>query len=427
MSDVQQLRVEVQRTLRQASDEQLLRVIQFIDHLPSRRQFDDIVAGVRHRLAVVRPARPMTLGRVLTVPFEDLLLDAGGTSTADWLIPRDVLLVLHRLVLERLPADLTRKLDAGCANRAMDDHAAVLEVGRQLWPAAAAILEERLQDPTALSRIERLSDVVVPRLRRLALLLAHADALVEELGQLPPKPMGRLREEQVLAVLSLLTALRTISVDLFRCGCTILVRRSSKPGEVLWMMAEHDFGLKGDERTRLLTDAARECLEDVDATAALVERLRGKSTVAAADAALKMASIVGSLERAPSSIPVCQRQLSAVKAKASDTVLRTYEAGIGGEMYAMLEGLAAPTRASDEEALDAEAAARAIKKVEQAAGQLGLGHTVNRIMQRELVRYRSTLLAKQRSSDADDDAMDGVRLVEILFGSDEAMKLYEEL
>ena len=428
MSDIVQLRGEVRRTLGQASDEQLVRVMQFIDRLPSRSHFDDIVATVRHRLAVVRPARPMTLARVLTVPLEDLLLDAGTRSAADWLVPRDVLQILHRLVLEALPADLAQRLTADCANRLMNDNDAVLGIGRQLWPVATTVLEQRLQDPSALSRLEKLSDAVGPRLQRLSQLLACADQLVEDLLQLPPKPMGRLSETQALAALALLTNLRAGSVDLFRGGCTILVRRSSNPGEVLRMVAEHDFGLKGDERKGLLTDATRECLDDVEATAALMGRQQG-SAAATADAALKMASMIESLERVPSSVPVSPQQLAFVKAKASEAVLRTYESGIGGDVYAALDGIASGLRAGDDDVLAAECMAIAMKKVEQAGGRLGQGYALNRIVQRELSRYRKALELppSSRRDDAAGNLMDGVRLIEILFGPDEAMRICEQL
>ena len=57
-----------------ASDEQLLQVVGLIDTLDRRGPVDQLLAPVRGRLALLRPPRPITLGRVLILPFEDLLV-----------------------------------------------------------------------------------------------------------------------------------------------------------------------------------------------------------------------------------------------------------------------------------------------------------------------------------------------------------------
>ena len=59
-----------------ASDEQLLKVVGLIDTLDRRGPVDRLLEPVRDRLALLRPARPVTLGRVLILPFEDVLVPA---------------------------------------------------------------------------------------------------------------------------------------------------------------------------------------------------------------------------------------------------------------------------------------------------------------------------------------------------------------
>ena len=62
------------RDLTEASNEQLLRVVGLIDTLDRRGPMDRLLDPVRDRLALLRPPRPLALGRVLILPFEDLLV-----------------------------------------------------------------------------------------------------------------------------------------------------------------------------------------------------------------------------------------------------------------------------------------------------------------------------------------------------------------
>ena len=67
---------ELNRDMSVASDEQLLRVVGLIDTLDRRGTVDGLLAPVRARLALLRPPRPLTLGRVVVMPFEDFLVPA---------------------------------------------------------------------------------------------------------------------------------------------------------------------------------------------------------------------------------------------------------------------------------------------------------------------------------------------------------------
>ncbi|MFX8410435.1 hypothetical protein ABTL60_19390, partial [Acinetobacter baumannii] len=61
------------RDLAQSSDRQLVKIVGIIDNMSDRGGLDAAVDRVRHRLAVIRPARPLTLARLLFNPVEDLL------------------------------------------------------------------------------------------------------------------------------------------------------------------------------------------------------------------------------------------------------------------------------------------------------------------------------------------------------------------
>ena len=49
-------------------------MVGLIDTLDRRGSMDRLLDPVRDRLALLRPPRPLALGRVLILPFEDLLV-----------------------------------------------------------------------------------------------------------------------------------------------------------------------------------------------------------------------------------------------------------------------------------------------------------------------------------------------------------------
>ena len=62
----------------------MLRVVGLIDTLDRRGAVDDLLAPIRDRLALLRPARPLTLGRILILPFEDVLVPAHEVWPELW-------------------------------------------------------------------------------------------------------------------------------------------------------------------------------------------------------------------------------------------------------------------------------------------------------------------------------------------------------
>ena len=142
-----QLRREIELSLRQATDDQLVRVMAFIDRLPGRTQVEDLVEAIRSRLALVRPSRPITIPRILTLPIEDLLSTPSAGGDSKWLMPRALLVPAHRIILSILPnADLQR-YERMAGKRNMDDEETVLEIGNEVWPRGAEALRECLANP----------------------------------------------------------------------------------------------------------------------------------------------------------------------------------------------------------------------------------------------------------------------------------------
>ena len=178
-------RPALDRDMVAASDEQLLRVVGLIDRLDHRGDVDGLLGPVRDRLALLRPARPLTLGRVLVLPFEDLLVPAGEAWPNRWCFPRERLAELIGQVAASLPGSMLAGLRARAAGQSMISAEIVQEIGAALWPAAAVIVADRAADGGT-------APDLAAQLAGIAPLLTLAPTLVPTVWELPPRPMGAL-------------------------------------------------------------------------------------------------------------------------------------------------------------------------------------------------------------------------------------------
>lgn len=422
------LRTEVEAALWQASDDQIVRVMRFIDRLPVRARVEDLVVAIRPRLSFIRPARPLSVTRVLTLPFEDLLIDSGTRPASEWLVPRDFLPTIHAIALAGLPEALAGRLDRLGDGRLMDDAEAVLDLGAEIWPLAA----ERLGRVLTGDERPELGPVARLRLAGPTLILEHGEELVRFLAVLPPRPMPDLADEERNAALSLLMAARHASFDHFRCAYAILMRRSSDPGSIQELLAENAVDLSAAERALVLREAAVGCVNEIDALqSALAEGGAGRPVADTAEAAARLAALVESIERAPPVAALEGRQIRASRANACAAIARGFTAAVDGEMLRTFARIAdARVPASDDEVAMAEAVARSTRRIELAGNRLGLGDQLGAILEREFRAYRDLLRRKLVALSALDDSsrraaaiMDEVRLVEIVFGADAAIRL----
>lgn len=425
------IRREVETSLKRASDQQLARIMQFIDRLPSRAKLDAVVEQVRGRLALVRPARSMTLLRVLALPFEDLLVPPELAATSPWYAPRDLVATLGGLTMTALPETERRRAAAMADGRTMDDQAAVLDLGAILWPAGAAAARDALAKGTVVKGDEMRRRA----LTGVAAVLDYGEEIVTFMEQLPPRPMPRLREDERGAAMSLMYSLGQASPDLFRYAFTMLVRRSSEPMEFFDLLLNADFGIPPEVRDLVLKEAAHECLTEVDHMGRDMDASPDRPVAAGAEAALRMASLIESLESAPPQVKLNAKQLAETKRRASSSVVKTYQGALSGEMRDTFQAVANPPQgdlAPDEEVARAEMTARATRKLELAGGRLGAGAELERTMATQFADYREQIIKKADKTRGPRMArlskvMDEVRLVEIVFGPDVAGDVLRDL
>lgn len=173
---------DVSNELRDAADAKILKVTRMIDLLPRRGEADLLLEPVRHRLATLRPPRPVTWVRLLFTPFDPLLVPAAGWRPGDLSVPRSLLGPLSSLLQDCVPAAMLN-----LASSLGADHAALTRAAAPLWAAVAARLAD-LAIPQSWSSPEwqkqhgLTPSLIVPLLPALRLVLSRA----VELRTLPP-------------------------------------------------------------------------------------------------------------------------------------------------------------------------------------------------------------------------------------------------
>jgi hypothetical protein len=124
------------QSARQASDDQLLRLVALLDRMPVRGEADRLIEAARPRLRGRMPERPLNMTRLLFLPLEPLL-----TAPRDWRgeptrVPRHAILPLSDGLRAQEPA-LVREVEEALAGRGVTQLALCTALGDRLWPVAA--------------------------------------------------------------------------------------------------------------------------------------------------------------------------------------------------------------------------------------------------------------------------------------------------
>ena len=209
-------------------DEKLRQVIRLVEASGQRRTLEPALATFRPRLRRLRPRRPLTLSRLLTLPFAPALDHTPGGQWP-YSIARERLSDWQKRMVERLDPPTLAATRALIAGRAADDEAAILEAGRRCWPAAAAVLAaEVVPGETEVIAVER---------HRIADLLAIGAQLVPLLGRLPP-PLAPGDDDDRATLGALLALAEAGPPDRLGVLAASLLRRASQPAALVRWLRE---------------------------------------------------------------------------------------------------------------------------------------------------------------------------------------------
>lgn len=130
----------VARALSDAKDEQLMRVVAFVDGLGVERgAADRLLEGVRPRLAAMGLPRPLSFTRLLFMPLDPVIVPSAAWRPGSAQFPRGAIMPLATALHVALGATAAA-MDAACDGRSTDDTETINASGAVLWPAAAAAI-----------------------------------------------------------------------------------------------------------------------------------------------------------------------------------------------------------------------------------------------------------------------------------------------
>ncbi len=412
---------QLSAALASADDAKLCSVVAVIDRQPGHGALDCLIAPHRPRLARLKPPRPLTLERVLTLPLEPALVDQQGWVAGSYRIPRSHLPALHGAVREGLEPGLVRSMTETLEGKTSLDVGAELAAGRRLWPAAAATLDALLERSRG-----RLGELSIS-LRLAAHLLATGEKLVEVLWHLPPPPILSFSGEERRRVVALLQAASVRGAEAFALVVDLLGARCDSPLLVLEPLLAGESALGPRERRDCAARVADACLHELargvadslgnpeappDRIAALVVRVMSSLE--------SLAEVASRLDPDRHMVRKLTRKTAELAEETTRRVLKEIKQAFERDDGTVpLHGY--------------ERAARSVARLRLVAPRLVIASKLRDLLRCAEERYTSAFdafLARRRQQGRvaaldDPEIMERLRIIEILFGSPVAVELWE--
>ena len=392
------------RLLDAVDDRKLQQVLQLVEASGQRRRLEPALAALRPRLRRLRPRRPLTLPRLLTVPFEAVLV-RGAEPDRPFSIARNRLGDWHERVLAGLDPATARLALSRIDGRSADDRSAIADAGMLVWPAAAGLLAadalpgERPEDETARHRAADLSAIAVD--------------LVPLLWRLPSQ-LPLLDPDERQTVGAILALAENGHPDRPGLLATMVLGRAIRPSLLAPTLLD------------LAPAALRRPLQAVADAFLAHHRADLERRITASEMAecMPLGTLADELWRlADALVGVDGRSLEAQKPDTETTALRQRAAAVASERYALsiarvLAPLSDPAAALPAAVKAREVEARRLARLGRAARRLAPDSPIERLTEAALGRMLQPGPSGDRPIGIDD-----ARLVEILLGPDAAWQL----
>ena len=403
------------RDMTGASDEQLLKIVGLIDTLDHRGTVDRLLAPVRGRLALLRPPRPISLGRVLILPFEDLLVADDEAWPGRRCFARGRLAELIELVTAALPPATVARLRGAGEGRSMMAGESVAEIGATLWPAAAEVAQARLTGGDV-------DQVLREQLGTVAPLLALGPQLVATIWRLPPRPMGPLGRVESGRLTELVRQSAPRGESGLQPVLEVLLARAAAPTVVLEPLRGADIGIPGRARDEALAQLVRRRIADMHEEARRLPQRHGSGS---GRTVLRLVADLDALETRWPVAPADRAVLQEIRAAVAGFVGTGIDHSVRTDILGRLDELAGPARLDDAGVERLEEAARHTRRLGIAGAKLGLAASADALLDRFLPTFQAAIRARRPAGGG--GLIDQMRIVEILFGPDAALDLYKEL
>lgn len=402
---------EVTRGLVAARDEQIMQVVAMVDAMPNRGPADQLIAPLRSRLARLRPPRPLRFARLLFMPLDPLIAPPARWRVEEPTIPRSVIPLLAATVEAALGL-VGKRVTAMIDGHTTQDAAVVEAAGALLWAnAGQKLLDAPLPvgwDTTGLS-----VQVHKPLSRRIGALLSQAERLRQMTadaaqGLVPPEPS---------AVQALLTAAASFDPDVQPMMIALLLARIPESGPVLLRVATMLGGRSGGLMRHAGELAADALLDQLEAPGGAEAQLGGQDLADAGAAVRRLTTLLGALDGEALS-PDRRDRLAEVRQRVKAGCQSLFTERLATDL---LEPLHACVGDSGPGATwELETAARGLRALETEAQRAGPDKTYDVLLGKAADQIRE--IAVQGGL----DRVDGLRLMEIVAGTEVALALFGE-
>ncbi len=393
-----------------ADDDKFRRVVDLIDNISDPAVNQAILGPLRARLIALKPVRPLSLTRLLFIPLDPLIVPGHNWRPGETTVPRAAIAPMAGIVRRGLghEAEVIDKIVAGHGTNAMQ---AVAVAGEELWSRAAEILAVSRAPANWVEKGFR--PAVYPLLARVVAAVLRRAVWLEWLardgatGSLQPNDkilhdiLRDIADEPAegYAMIAKLVLLRSPhAASLLRQ----LVARTRDPTEKSMLQQAVAHGTEG-------------VLAYMESTSGLANEIGRGAIASASDEVRRITTLLREIENDVTAVRHRPR-LRAIRGKLDEACQGRFSSGVKEVLVAPLEDASAPVNRAGQTRL--EAGARDLRTLETAGRTVGSGDSYDRLLSQASETVREAVQAGTLTP------IRGIRLVEILSGSDAAEALY---
>ncbi len=425
-------------------DRKLLQIYRLLEQVGDKPEVSDAFEAMRPRLTTLRPPRRPALSRLFFLPAEDMLDDADHYSRRLNRICRTTLAPCWQAVKDRIPLAVQQEVYREVALVDYRDGAAIAVLCEPLWQAGMVALEQVIAECQNNLKFKNSlfgrDDDVQRQLGTLHQIMTVAFRIEKLKAALPPRPILDLAESHVEIIRAALIDLGKEDAALTQPLLLVLASRMQRPGELLRMLGEVRLGGTVAEKETLTREMSGYVVgnllrqtSDFDRENPLVHG-DPASLAAAAERLTDGLNSVNDTVQGLRDKEITAKMKNA-RAEIGQFVLKNICADVDKGLTAALfgHGGALP---SDEDVKRAEQLALALRRSSKLASPLGIQREVaakitearQQVVTNTLATLRNTPRNRDGSmaADAQRQMFNGLRMVEILSGSDEAERLFRE-
>ncbi len=454
MGSVDETLAEVEDKLFRLSQGRVQKLTQLLEAAMHSAETRDMAVqsleALRPRLKLDRPPRRPTLTRVMTQPFQGMLISDTHADRRRGKVRRAVLNPVWSVVEMQMDKDLRIRLSGELAGLQIEQMTLeqldreIDRIGKELWPTAAQALKRLAQTAEANSDFRRqLADALeaddrVDDLITIANYLDVADSLHRLDLALRPIPIDEPGEEQILAIRA---EVRKVAKSGRKAAYLVyfVMARFREPTVLLPLleeMAQFDSGLPGMSladvaRSAVLADF-EDYLKDV--------RSRGRTAVSDTEVAQMSLDLLERAQRVAIDAGLGNDAGFKESFKETKQYLRSLvtQNVINGASEAILDGTLPASGTPDKEALvRAEARARALVRCAKAGVDLGIDGELalqikgvsDSLEQRAgglIQQLSAKSITEEEKQEARSTFNSAIRILEIVAGSAKAGALFRQ-